>query len=291
MTWFRRAGQEITRIIQSAAAPGAISDVVTGFAKAVAGTDGVAQFFARSPDFSRQVSGTGCNIFDKPLEPDPHDDEFDSTTLDPAWQFSGGWTQGGINPFAAPVGNALYELHTERRPSWLMVQAPISSAYRIWKPISFAGDFFMWARGSFNLRSASITNNDPNVAFGLSTNPFDANNSILVQINESDANVMSAVFTTVIGGAGTNVQRTRNLFATNSGGQPIEAVGLQKIGTTYHAWVFNRSGNAIWLGSATFNPTVASVFMVLFNASNAAPGIVISGVDFIRFKEGSTFLP
>lgn len=291
-SYIRRAGQELTRLIARATNPNAETDIVTGYAKPIGPASALsrpAQLFARSPDYPRQVSGTECNIFSRPLEPHAYDDEFESTTLDPAWTAVAPLVPGNLDPYST-LGNQLYQLHTDRRASWIMVQG--LGGVTISKQIAFAGDFFVWMRGSFNARTAlSPVNNDAGVRLDLSTDPRDTNNLVAMSINEQDAGTIQAEFSTVVGGAITVVGNTANMFSGTAGLQAIEAVGIQKIGTTYHGWAFGRGGHGIWLGSTVFAPAIGTCGLVFPGVSTAAPGVMIQGADFVRFKESSTWLP
>lgn len=288
MSWFRRTGQKIARIIKIAADPGAEVSRVIGYGKDVGG---VPQFFARSPDFPRQVSGTECNIFDKPLTPHALDDEFDSTVLDPSWTWRAPVpVAGGINPYGNP--GQVYELHTDRRPSWLMMQTDATNMALSKDITSLPADYFVWMRGSISYRStANPLNNDATLTLNLSTTPIDFNNRVAIYLNESDAGSIQAEFLTVIGGVSTSIGETRDLYLAQALMQPVEAVGIQKIGNNYFGWVFGRGGTAVYMGTANTAIPVTSATIHTINASTAAPGTMITGVDFIRFKESSTFLP
>lgn len=285
----RRASAELLRTIAQTLDPGPEADRALMYAKAVGGTP---QFFVRSPDYPRQVSGIECNIFDRPLEPHALDDEFDSTTLDPSWTVTGAaLTPNAIDPYS--ITGAAYALHTNYRPSWLMVQPEGGTSTRWTKDISsIAGnDFFVWMRGSFNLRSSAVANDDALLSVDLSTASWDPNNRVTVHLNESDVNTVQAQFFKREGGILTSVGDTANMFVSQLGMQPIEAVGMTKIGNTIHGWAFGASGHAIYLGALTFAPTIASASLVGFASVNTAPGVMLVGFDFIRFHEGSAWLP
>lgn len=293
----RRAGAEILRTIARSLDPAAETDKVQLYSKNI-GT--VAQMFARSPDFPRQISGAECNqIWDRPLTPHAFDDEFESTVLDPAWSTASSavaWNQGGVDPFVTPA-TVRYELHTDRRQSWLMMQPPSGAGTTnciLTKNIAFAGDYFMWARGSTNMRVTGTVNNDAGLVVGLSTSPYDGNNRLYItfETNNLDPFVQ---FVRAVGGVFTTIARTNNIFATGMGLQGIEGFGIQKRtvgGTpTYDGWAFGSSGYALWLGSTTFTPAIGTAFIQTFNVSGAAPGDMITGLDFVRFTESAVFLP
>lgn len=233
------------------------------------------------------------NIWDVPSTPSPDDDEFLSNTLDPAWQ-SAGWSAGGINPYdvAFNAGDVRYELNTARRRSWLMVQTPADAVLkRLMKPITApvnANEFF-YMRGNFNTRRLSTPANDSIVGLMLSTNPFDMNNRIELYLNEQDANVMQMEFVKTEAGIQTSVTTSLNVGAGAI--QPIEAVGMQKIGNTYHAWGFTSSGQGLYLAPTNFAPVLGTMGLMVLNATTGQPGTQIVGFDFIRRVSSALWLP
>lgn len=292
----RRAGANVLRTIARTLDPSALTGKIDLFGKSVPTLNGQPQMFVRSSDFARQISGTECNIWDRPLNPSAYDDEFDSTTLDPAWTPTAtpvtAWIQGGINPFANPT-DIHYELHTDRRPSWLIVQPPTVTNAQLRKPFSFAGAFFAYARFSYNVRYASTANSDAAAFIQISSNPYDTNNRVYVKLGPDGTNTVVARFYRVQGGAGTLIGSTRNMFAGTSGLQSIETVGIQYIPSSnrFDGWAFGASGSGLWLGTTTLS-IVPSTVSLEFGANAATgPGTMLSGVDFIRFVSGSTFLP
>lgn len=232
------------------------------------------------------------NIWDVPSSPNPDDDEFLSNTLNPAWNATG-WVNGGINPYDTTfvTGDVRYELNTQRRRSWLMIQTPGDGVLRrLVKPITApvgANEFF-YLRGNFNARRLSTPANDSVLGLILSTDPFDLNNRIEIYLNEQDANTAQVEFFKTEAGIQTSVAVTANVAA---GVQPIEAVGLQKIGTTYHAWAFTSSGQGFYLAPTTFNPTIGTMGFMVLNATTGQPGVQIVGIDFIRRVSSGVWLP
>lgn len=284
----RRTGANILRTIARVLDPAAETAKAQLFSKNVGGTP---QMFVRSPDFPRQISGLECSIWDRPLTPHALDDEFDSTTLNPAWTTGGaGWTNGGIDPFlSSAAGNALYELHTQRRPSWLMVQPQTSPAF-ITKNISSisGGDFFTWCRVSNELRVSAVADQESAIIFSLINNSL---NNVNIIIGPNGANNITATFYRFVAGVVLQIGQTRNMFNGTSGMQPIEGCGIQKIGTNYHGWAFTGAGAAIWLGTTNVAFAVPSLSPQFYSSQTANPGNRISGIDFVRFKEGAVFLP
>lgn len=296
-SYVRRAGAEVLRVIASAAAPAAEAGRVLLWGKSVGPpSDGVPQLFARSTDGARQVSGIESNLWDRPLVAHPFDDEFDSTVLNPAWVAEAGlWVQGAIDPYQAyAAGNVRFELHTQRRPSWMMIQAPADAGNkRINKPIAgMPANYFVWMRASFATRlNTAPTDNDFTLNLILSTSPYDNTNRINISVNETDNGTIYAEMAKTEGGAFTLIADTIDLFGAQADMQAIEAVGMQKIGTTYHGWAFGRNGSAIYMGSSVFAPTVGTVAIEVLNSVTTAPGTMVTGLDFVRFKNGALYLP
>ncbi len=295
--FFRRGAAEILRTIAQAVDPASEANRTLLYSKNLGVSPGVVpQFYARSTDGARLISGIEKNLWDRPLVAHQYDDEFDSTTLDPAWiQEAGAWSAGGIDPYQAyAAGDTRYELHTDRRPSWMMIQAPANAAnQRINKPIAgMPANFFVWFRASFQTRlNTAPTDNDFTLNLILSTSPYDNTNRINVSVNETDNNAIYAEFAKTEGGVFTLGSNTPNLWGAQADLQAIEAVGMQKIGTTYHAWAFGRNGSAIYMNSMTFMPTIGTVAIEVLNSVSGAPGTQVVGVDFVRFKDGALYLP
>jgi len=291
----RRAGAKLLQTIAGVLDPAAEADRALLYAKRVGDAP---QFFIRSPDFPRQISGNGCNFWDKPLVPSAYDDEFDSTTLSPSWtRFSStgaGWSQGGINPYASfTSGDARYELHTQRRPSWLMVQPPNDGGFvSLRKTIAPAGDFFAWIRASINLRASTTAVSESALQLQISTNPFDANNRVYVKMGPDTATNTNFVrFYRVQGGSSLQISNTANEYAPPNGMQPIEAIGITRRGTSFDAWAFGGSGTSIWLGTTTLAITPGTIAIDFITTEDTSPGNRICGVDFFRYRDGGTWLP
>jgi hypothetical protein len=285
-SFIRRAGAEVLRTIARTLDPAAEAARIQLYSKAV-GT--VPQMFAREIDSPHQISGIESSLWDRPLVPHALDDEFESTVLSPSWTVSGAVpAQGGIDPFASAIDR--YELHTDRRPSWLMIQ---TGGTQFSKDItSLPANFFVYARASFSQRVASVPNNEATVQLDIGPNPYDLNNRVSMYMNESDASTIQAEYLTVNAGAVTSINVSRDMFVTRSQLQSIEAVGIQKIGNTYHGWVFGGNGASIYMGSAGFAGLAVQFATIRFVSGGVtAPGYVIMGIDFMRFKEGALFLP
>ena len=240
-------------------------------------------------------TGTAASIFDVPASPNVSDDEFLATALNPSWSTAtGAFTAGGIDPYGAyPIGATRYEIHTDRRRSWIMFQAPGDGvSQRLEKLYTFGTNTFVWMRGCFNSRlNAAPNTNDFQIGLTISSTPFDVLNHVDVYINETDPGVMQVEFLSTVAGITTIVASTIDKWVTQADVQSIEAVGIQKIGTTYHGWAFASSGLAIYLGSVVYAPGVAAITIQVTNSTALAPGTAIVGIDFVRFVDSALFLP
>jgi hypothetical protein len=233
------------------------------------------------------------NIWDKPRSPHPYDDEFESTALDGAWSWDGNpGTAGNIDPYATFVGDLRYELHTNRRRSWIMMQ-PSTVGTRLLKTVTFTTNMFVWTRLSFNARSTvTPVNNDSTIALDLGlVTGWTLNDRVAILLNEQDAGTIQCEFFKVEGGTLTSLGTTADLFGTVTDAQPIEAVGIQKLGTTYHGWAFTGAGSALWMGSTVWTGSIGTVTIATINAAATSPGNMIVGADFIRFVTSSVWLP
>lgn len=293
MNFFRRSGAQILRTIAQSLDPASETDHVLLYSKNLGD---IPQYYACSTDGVRLISGIEKNIWDRPLVAHAFDDEFDTTTLDPAWvQNQGTWVQGGIDPYAAITapGNTRYEIHTDRRPSWLMAQVPSATGVRLTKVTVLPTNCLVWSRMSFSCRlNVAPVNNDNNIALVLSTNPFDNNNNLKLSLNEQDAGTIQLQWEETEGGVNTLISNSINKWnGALADLQTIEAIAIHKVGTTYHAWAFGSNGTAIYQGSTTFAPAIGTTSIELATTSTVAPGNMLFGIDFVRFKDSATYLP
>ncbi len=289
MSLFKRGGADTAQIIVSAADPAATDEASQVYAKEVEGV--LRPFFLEDDEVLDLLEPGGPTIWDPPSVAHAYDDEFESSTLDASWTTSSAFVTG-IDPYAAfAAGSTRVEIHT-RRPSWIMFQPPgnATTSY-IQKSITLATDCFVWCRGGFSQRNAvSPVANDFNVTMILSTAVPDANNSLNFSINISATGITRAQFQRVAAGVGTTVASTVDKYVASADIQEIEAIGLQKLGTTYHAWAFGPH-MALYLGNTTFASTIGTILLGATNASTVAPGNMIMGYDFVRFVNSAVFLP
>jgi hypothetical protein len=77
-----------------------------------------------------------------------------------------------------------------------------------------------------------------------------------------------------------------------NGATPYEYVGIHKIGTTYHFWLFNDGLQRAHLGSVTLGAFVPTWFGFSWNCDNLSatvPGTPINCADFIRRLDVAAF--
>ncbi len=245
-----------------------------------------------------------ANLWDYPSVGMSHslDDEFESPTLDSSWQtvLAASSVTYGISPYVG-FATGSTRISTDMRRSWLMVQPPATSTSAIFlkKAIPLAGtDFIMWSRMSTFNRSTSVTTNDGLAAIIMgdsgtldSTNPQFANFVATIISNPASSTVLQYAFYKTQSGVATVSFTGEDHFVTKNVPQPYETVAIQKVGTTYYGWGFDANGNGTYMGSYTWTGSLNYVGFFFLNSSTAAPGNTIGGIDFIRFRTGSTWLP
>jgi len=235
----------------------------------------------------------GGGIWAKPEISHPLDDEFDAgTSLNPAWSLtSGALSATPIDPYAAFATGGMRMNYNDRRPNWLMLQPDSSGTEStLTKDISsLPTDYAVWMHGFFNHRLTAAVNNDFTFGLTLGLSTWDDNNRVTIFLNESDVGVIQLEFLKKIAGVVTSVGVTANISPTDH--TPFEGVLIQKIGTTFHGWAITNNGSCVHMGSTTAALTIARGGFFASNASSSAPGCAIVGVDFIRFVNGTTYLP
>lgn len=234
--------------------------------------------------------GVESQLWVPPESPHAYDDEFDSTTLDSAWTLSEAASSSAIDPYASfTTGGPRIALHTDRRKSWMMVQAENGTTTWISRAATVPTNFFVWARCSF-ITPIAIANNQAIVGIGFSatdTGQPDLNNRAQVYIDQ-DASANYAKFYVLEGGTPTTVGTLTDVDAQ---GQAITLLAIQKIGSVVHGWAGTEVGSWIYMGSETYTGTAFDRAFITIQSDLTTPGNSIQGVDFIRFVESATFLP
>lgn len=273
--------------------------------------------------FSAGGGGITNELWGPRTNPHPADDEFDQN--DTALT---GWTQTGFSalsfatrpaPYVSP-GNSRASFENLRDPdnttdptqnSWLRMQ-PGGGLSGLWKRIdsaAFGGvvpaNLLAWARFRFmwvNAVGAAAGDADVGLSFFTESGAgfsFAAHATINANNTQEGAvaNVIKPLFWGRDGGTITAVSEgTRmNDAATNRSNYSFYSgyVGLQKIGNLYRAWLLNDGGR---LQMGTYNPGVGINgvnAVALWCRGNAlgAIGIPLFDFDFIRFYQGSDWIP
>lgn len=239
-----------------------------------------------SPRFQRE------DPIDPPLTRHAYDDEFELGSLDPAWTRAGTFDDiSALDPAASFASGGCRTSFS--KSSWLRFQPAAdqpNSAIQISKPITFPTDCFVWVRASFSFRNSAQTNDDASVAFGI-FDTLSLLNGVYMYMNESNANTVKLEAWKLTAGVGAAQGATDNVGGAGlSKGQVIHSVGIQKLGTTYHYWALNASGNWLWIATTTHVTTMGTIVLFCGNASSASPGNAVIGYDFFRFKTGM-YLP
>lgn len=239
-----------------------------------------------------QVIADQGGIWAAPETPHAYDQEFSvgsGNALPTSWTLvSGSSTISATapNPYDKFAGTeARVSLNTARR-SWLMIQPPNGTTFRVGREVTVSTNFAIMAKFSYNFRSSQAPiNNDFSVGLSLSMSGFDANNRIDVTLNESDAGVKQCEFAKIDGGASTSIATTADVPEGEV--SPFAAVLLQKRGTTYDAWVITEAGHQAWLGTTTMTAAMGHVSISCSCAdSTNNPGNLMLGCDWMRFREG-----
>lgn len=142
-------------------------------------------------------------------------------------------------------------------------------------------DCFIYMRTSVSERRASMTDGDGELFFRF----FDPllTSHILVG-DDGFASIRGALFARAAPAvAYANLGLIRNYFGE---AYPIEYIGVQKVGLTWHGWVAPASGNWVWMGSYTHLVPLTEMWLCFNNQTSATPGNMILGVDFVRVISG-----
>lgn len=247
------------------------------------------------------------DVWNYPNAPSQWDDEFESTVLSASWQQSspagsGSFSIGTIDPYASFTSGPMRIDPHGRRKSWLMLQPPQHGAANglyFMTSGSVPTDMFFLFRASFNTRqNTTPVNNDACIGIALIqslTGVVDANvvtDVLFAQINEQDGGTVQYEFSKIQGGTPTSITAGFDYFGTVGEIPPYSAMGIQKLGTTYHGWVFSDGGSALYLGSTTWTGSLDAVMIRSINAgAGGTPGNMICGIDFVRFFSSSVYLP
>lgn len=236
--------------------------------------------------------GTGSPwLKEVPSSPGTADDEFESTTLNAAWNF---WddtsatnrtmTAGTVDPYTALTGATtapIYDLHTNGRRSWMRIQVSDSNhtgwMYKSW---TAATNVFVWARLRMVPRTVIATQGIITLELHKSASGHpDANNRCYVGLLRDSTSGGARVFGDVIdGGAG----GSDSAGPSTTGNNNPEYFGIHKVGSNITLYA-GQDGNWTALRptktSVTWTPAIIAIR--LQSAETNKPYLTF-GIDFVR---------
>jgi hypothetical protein len=227
------------------------------------------------------------------------DVEFDSGSLPSGWAIDTGNSVGAPDVYSTltTADKFRHSLNTWR-PSWLMFQPTNTQAliYPVGRgSLTFPSNIFVWARLSVMAKRGTVvatTNNQASLGLQLSADGT-TTNSTRIWINETETGGFTAQFDVVNAGVitATNDLAVIGTASTQDRIHHYEYVGIQKLGTTYHGWLFTDAGNPFYMGSGTMATSLGHAQIICSDGGTSSPGSALMGVDFIRFSETADWLP
>lgn len=236
---------------------------------------------------------TIAELWAKPRTPHAWDEEFDGDGSLPA-----GWSEN-FTPSSSEVdatagfssGGIRRSINGWRKSCYAIQHDSVSTLAYLYKAVTLPTDIFFWSRGTFSYRHGG-TNNDARTTLRIwadSGGSPSGTDYASFHFQESDTSVSIQIY--IIEGGSNTYNRTLTNQGTTGQGQYYEYLGIQKIGSTYHFWAFTGNGHMFYAGNKTLSFTPGHVGFDFDNTSTAGSGNSISTVDFLRFKESTTFLP
>jgi hypothetical protein len=231
------------------------------------------------------------NIWNKPASPHALDDEFESTTLDPSWDYAPGGLDFAtpIDPYSSGVTPSRVKIHTDMRPSWLTCQGGTVMS-KLYPGGVLPTNCLIWARiAPYTTTSTKVTNDYVcGIWFSSSSGGLqDSANSLRLYLRSSNATrgvevlkAESGAFSTVI-----------SIAPVLTRGLAYEYVCLHKIGSNFHSWAMTSGGVRTYLGSTTHSGGALDRVCIHMGSALAIPGTAIHGFDFFRVVESATYLP
>ena len=323
----RRAGSKLLSLLASGADPAAVVGRVQTYVKSVSGT---AQLFARAGDGTISqltpvsVAATANELWGPRITPHAADDEFTSNSL------SASWLQTGFTaldfatrpaPYVNPVLTNRASFENLRDPdnlsaaalvqnTWLRTQ-PAAGLGGIWQRIdsaAFGGsvplELLAWTRFRFSWRNATAVPGadcDIGLSFFQDTGAgFSFATHATINLNNTQegavANVIKPLFWGRNGAVvSINSEGTRqNDAATNQSNYAFYSgyLALHKLSATqYAAWVLDDGGRlymSLYNNAGLANINAVAIW---FRANNGIGGAAMFDIDFIRFYQGSNWLP
>lgn len=232
----------------------------------------------------------GQQLWTRPVTPHQYDEEFDENFNRDDWSFYNSglktvdWDE--VDAYDTTyTGRALRVNVNSSRKSWALFQSGDTGTSYFMKPIVAPTNLVMMSRLKFNHRHTGSGAPSIGIVFAKDNSGPDPTNIVTLLLNGS-TNVYATLSSLTGGEGGFGTQTT----ATDEEGQALEYIALQKRGTAYDGWVGTASGNWIYLGFEGAGYTIGWAGFYIYNSSTAAPGLAITGSDFLRFKETDNFL-
>lgn len=232
------------------------------------------------------------NLWHPPETPHAYDDEFNADALDAKWSAMGTVSASAISVTAQfATAEARRDINTHRR-SWLRLQNSSDSLWRGVVQTPSVGvelpDGTYWARGFQNWRFANLVNNDGACALGLVDSQYGGaeimeGDGILALFTEKDTGTVQPQFDRWTGGAVLTVQTLSDMEGL---GATIQFMALVKTGLTFECFAGSQAGQWVRMASTTYagGGVIDSIALATHNNQQAAPGNMIAGFDFFRYR-------
>jgi hypothetical protein len=227
-------------------------------------------------------------LWELPDTPHDLDDEFEGSVIDPAWDSGVALDYvTPIDPYA--VGGNLGNIN-DTHPSWLMVQG--TCVYSKAFPGGLPTNCLIYARMRWARETVDANGRSNHyIWFGASSGgQYDNNGQLSVAITEWLSGEYAEGF---YRSGGSFPRWGPNTVSMNNEGTALEWVGIQKLGTQYHGWVWGNGGNRFYLGAlnSAFVPGTLDRVGFTMSGDLANPGRIVSGIDCFRVVESAVFLP
>jgi len=232
------------------------------------------------------------NLWQKPATPHEYDDEFESTTLDPAWVYYVNGVLHGSPPSSTAIDiygavaetEARMHTHETHTPSWLRVQCSTDNnhMHMLQKTIdrsTCGDDFLVLLRFRFT-QDLSASDYESLVMLQLQNAAGTDESWIRVVQKYHGSSGLLVQATTPEGSTSTTTAITNE-------GTAIQYIAMQCVGNSVFHWC-GTSSNFIFVGEqdqgTTFEPT-----KLMLKFRRTAGDTQILSVDFVRIIPGATF--
>lgn len=326
----RRAGTKLATFLARLADPGAVAGRVQVYSKIASGIaqlyarSGDGTVWQLTPVATVPTVPTVNELWGPRITPHPADDEFTSSTLSPSW-LQTGFTALDFTtrpaPYVNPVTTNRASFENLRDPdnisaaallqnTWLRTQpaAGLGGIYKRLDSADFGGvvptELFAWARFRFSWRNATgVPAADCDIGMSFfqdSGSGFSFATHATMNLNNTQegavTNVVKPLFwgrngaTVSVNSEGTqqnNAVTNRSDYAFYSG-----YVGVQKLSSTqYAAWLLDDGGRLYMGLYNNAGLTGINAIALWFRCNNGIGGACMFDIDFIRFYQGSNWLP